>query len=70
MRFKLWHVLGDRLFEYIRNPMESMGIIEHDSIIERYIRTFRERVWATVNTLAFEIFSQCHIVNTMYNAVF
>lgn len=59
--FRVTRALMDNEFEVLRNDLADMGILlneagrdEHVGDIERYIRTIKERMRATYNTLPFK----------------
>jgi len=72
---KIWHILGEGIFEHLRKHIEHMDFNitrwdEYVPEIESYIRTINERVKVTENTLPFEQYPNTLIVETVYNAVF
>jgi len=75
--FTIKHRLADGHFECLRKSLEHKGIMlnttardEHVPEVKRYICTIKERAHATINTLPFEKYPHCLIVEIIYNTVF
>jgi len=75
--FTIRHILADMQFECLRKGLECEGIMlnttaqdKHVPEVERYICTKKERACAKINTLPFEKYPQCLIVEIIYNTVF
>ena len=81
--FQVKHVLGDGEFEPLRNAMTLMGIEgfsdgitlntgandKHIPVIERYIRTVKERTRCVFNTLPFQLMPHRLTIEMVYNSV-
>ena len=75
--FRITNVLMDGQFESMRGELSELGITlntvsnnEHVPEIERYIRTVKERVRCTYNSLPFEKMPPRLIIEMVYSSVF